>query len=118
MYWAKKIAPALGGFGKDVHVLTAEQVKFDEIRNSGVKSMGSLRSTGTKKGALIAVNPGGEETWERIRASQGSPSPFLILNNAYSTTYELGNKQDYEEVYYLKRISKGWVFRAFPGRKL
>ena len=38
-----------------------------------------------------------------------------MLNNAYSTSYDLGNKQGYEEAYYLKRISKGWVFRSYPG---
>lgn len=42
-------------------------------------------------------------------------APYLILNNAYSTTYGLGNKAGYEEAYYLKRISKGYIFRAFPG---
>jgi len=38
-----------------------------------------------------------------------------VLNNAYSTSYDLGNRRGFEEVYYLKRISKGFVFRAFPG---
>ena len=37
------------------------------------------------------------------------------MNNSFSTTYGLGNKQGFEEAYYLKRISKGWVFRAYPG---
>jgi hypothetical protein len=66
--------------------------------------------------AVIAVNPGGEETWDQVRTACCPPSsPFVVLNNAYSTTYDLGNKRGYEEAYYLKRISKGWVFRAFPG---
>lgn len=47
--------------------------------------------------------------------TDGNKSPFVILNNAFSTMYGLGNKRGYEEAYYLKRISKGWVFRAFPG---
>ncbi len=34
----------------------------------------------------------------------------------YSTSYDLGNTKGFEEVYYLKRISKGWVFRSFPGK--
>jgi hypothetical protein len=29
--------------------------------------------------------------------------------------YNLGNKMGYEEAYFLKRISKGWIFRTFPG---
>lgn len=65
---------------------------------------------------IICVNPGGEEQWERLVSAHVSPSStFVMLNNAYSTSYDLGNKRGYEEAYYLKRISKGWVFRAFPG---
>lgn len=65
---------------------------------------------------VICVNPGGEEVWDRIASAHTTPSStFVVLNNAYSTTYDLGNKRGYEEAYYLKRISKGWVFRQFPG---
>ena len=65
---------------------------------------------------IICVNPGGEEQWDRLVSAHVSPSStFVMLNNAYSTSYDLGNKRGYEEAYYLKRISKGWVFRAFPG---
>jgi hypothetical protein len=58
-----------------------------------------------------------KKQWERVRAVHASDDiPFVILNKAYSTTYDLGNKRGYEEAYFLKRISNGWwVFRAFPG---
>mmetsp|Transcript_9310 Transcript_9310/g.12348 ORF Transcript_9310/g.12348 Transcript_9310/m.12348 type:complete len:293 (+) Transcript_9310:137-1015(+) len=126
MYWAKELAPAVSGSlvgGKRVSVLSAEQVVFKQITKPGVDFMGSLSSRGQRgdasiqKGdALIAVNPGGEETWDRIYSLYGSPSaPMVVLNNAYSTTYGLGNKRGYEEAYYLKRISKGWIFRQYPG---
>jgi len=124
MYWAKKIAPALGGGpmgGSKISVLSAEPVYFDEIMNSGVGKTGpfnsrSLSANAGNGGSLIAINPGGEETWDRIYSTYGSPSSLVILNNAYSTTYDLGNKRGFEEAYYLKRISKGWVFRAYPGQ--
>jgi hypothetical protein len=75
------------------------------------------RAAGRNGEAVIAINPGGEETWNRIVSAHGSPgAPFVVLNNAYSTTYGLGNQCNFEEAYYLKRISKGWVFRAFPGK--
>jgi hypothetical protein len=65
---------------------------------------------------VICANPGGEQVWDKIASAHVSPSStFVVLNNAYSTTYDLGNQKGYEEAYYLKRISKGWVFRAFPG---
>lgn len=125
IYWAKKIAGAASGGllgGKPVAVLTSEQVSFKAI-----KSMGNLSRSGKtmspesrKRGrngeVVICVNPGGEETWDRLVSAHGSPgAPFVILNNAYSTSYGLGNERGFEEAYYLKRISKGWVYRAFPG---
>lgn len=105
MYWAKELAPSLGGIGKRVSVLTAEPVSFQQIKKPGVAFMGSLGSRGTRgddslqKGdALILANPGGEETWDKLYSLYGSPSvPMVVMNNAYSTTYGLGNKKGYEE---------------------
>jgi Domain of unknown function (DUF1995) len=79
--------------------------------------LGSSAIPSQSSDACIAINPGGEETWERWRKSlvKNDKSPFLVLNNAYSTTYGLGNKAGYEEAYYLKRISKGYIYRTFPG---
>jgi hypothetical protein len=124
IYWAKKIAAACRGgpLGGPVCVISSEPVNFGSIAKLGdLSRTGAIGSQGTRQNArnkecIICVNPGGEETWDRLESAYGSPgSPFVILNNAYSTTYELGNKRGYEEAYYLKRISKGWVFRAFPG---
>ena len=126
IYWAKKIAPALkGGIlgGKCVACLTTQPVDFNEIKSSGdISRFGAVMSPQARMGgrnneAVIAVNPGGEERWDSIYSAHTQPrQPFLVLNNAYSTSYDLGNKRGYEEAYYLKRISKGWVFRIF--RKL
>eukprot|EP00544_Gedaniella_sp_CCMP2646_P007005 CAMPEP_0202479946 /NCGR_PEP_ID=MMETSP1361-20130828/126_1 /ASSEMBLY_ACC=CAM_ASM_000849 /TAXON_ID=210615 /ORGANISM="Staurosira complex sp., Strain CCMP2646" /LENGTH=293 /DNA_ID=CAMNT_0049107321 /DNA_START=43 /DNA_END=924 /DNA_ORIENTATION=- len=126
VYWAKKIASATSGGilgGKPVCVLTAEQISFNTVKDLGdLSRSGKLmtqesRAAGRNDEAVIAINPGGEETWNRIVSAHGSPgAPFVVLNNAYSTTYGLGNQCNFEEAYYLKRISKGWVFRAFPGK--
>ena len=73
-------------------------------------------SRGRNNEAIIAINPGGEETWDRLVSAHGQPNcPFVVLNNAYSTSYDLGNRKGFEEVYYLKRISRGFVYRSFPG---
>ena len=126
IYWAKCLASSVAGFGKQCAVLTAEPMAFREIRSKGglsivgplsKKGLDALQQSTTMNSPVIVVNPGGEETWDQVRAACGTTTaPFVVLNNAYSTTYDLGNKRpDYEEAYYLKRISKGWVFRAFPG---
>jgi len=106
MYWAKQIAPAMAGSlmgGKPVSVLTSEPVPLAEIKKNGVGAVGTVSqgpigNNANQNGAVIVVNPGGEETWDRLYTRFGGPSaPFLVLNNAYSTTYDLGNKKDYEE---------------------
>lgn len=125
VYWAKRLAGAMkgGALGnKPVGVLSAEQVSFDEIKKMGDLSRSGkvftdkARKEGRNNEAIIAINPGGEETWERLVSAHGQPgSPFVVMNAAYSTSYDLGNRKGFEEVYFLKRISKGFVFRAFPG---
>lgn len=125
MYWAKKISSSVGGFGKSVSVYSAEPVSYNQIKDKGsISNMAPLsisrqsQNIPSSNGACIVINPGGEETWERLRSVcvKGDRNPFVVLNNAYSTTYGLGNKRGYEEAYYLKRISKGWIFRSFPGQ--
>lgn len=124
VYWAKQIAGALvnGNFFRKVDVVSAEPVTFSQLKDKGgfigrMALSGSPAIPPQSSDACIAINPGGEETWERSRKSimKNDKAPFLILNNAYSTTYGLGNKVGYEEAYYLKRISKGFMYRAFPG---
>jgi hypothetical protein len=125
VYWAKKIAGAVKGGalgGKSVAVLTAENVIFSNIKSMGdLSRSGKVNSDKARKESrdnecIICVNPGGEETWDRIYSAHATPSStMVVLNNAYSTSYDLGNKRGYEEAYYLKRISKGWVYRSYPG---
>ena len=90
---------------------------FNGGRTPATNGASAQESSGGACDACIVVNPGGEETWEGLRRklTKNSKSPFVVLNNAYSTAYGLGNKKGYEEAYYLKRITRGWVFRAFPG---
>lgn len=125
VYWAKKIASgAKGGIlgSKPVGLITAERVLLPDIKDTGdisrcgVVMSPKARKEGRNGETIICVNPGGEETWDRLISAHGSPgAPFVVLNNAFSTSYDLGNKKGFEEAYYLKRISKGWVYRAFPG---
>jgi len=123
IYWAKQIASSINK--KPVCVVTTEPVKFAECKSMGdLSRYGTLvmnaktKSESRKNESVICINPGGEETWKRISSAyQQNPNcPIIMLNNAYSTTYDLGNKQNFEEVYFLKRISKGWVYRAYPGK--
>ena len=104
---------------KPVGVLSAEQINFDDIKNwgeisrSGKIGSDKARKEGKPNESIIAINPGGEETWQRLVSAYGQPNcPFVVMNNSYSTSYDLGNRKGFEEVYYLKRISRGFVFES------
>lgn len=125
VYWAKRFAGSVKGGalgGAPVGVLSAEPVDFTEIKSMGDLSRSGkiltekARKEGRNGEAIICINPGGEETWPKLVSAHGQPNcPFVVMNNSYSTSYDLGNKKGFEEAYYLKRISKGFVFRAYPG---
>lgn len=86
------------------------------LSRSGMINSQKARKETRDNEFVICINPGGEEVWDRIASAHTSPSStMVVLNNAYSTSYDLGNQRGYEEAYYLKRISKGWVYRSFPG---
>jgi hypothetical protein len=117
VYWAKRIASAAGGSplgGRPVCVLTTEPVSFDQVKSRGpVTRVGAVMSQeARRKGrdgeAIVCINPGGEETWDRIVSAHTSPgAPFIVLNNAYSTSYGLGNTRGYEGGYSVHSLDHG-----------
>ena len=116
IYWAKRLA---GAMKKPVGVLTAEQINLDDIKSLGdISRTGKIfqdkaKKEGRPNESIIAINPGGEETWAKLVSAHGQPNcPVVVMNNSYSTSYDLGNRKGFEEVYYLKRISKGFVYRV------
>jgi len=44
---------------------------------------------------------------------QGDDRVVVMLNSGFVETYDLcGPLKEFDQVYYLKRVSKGWVFHA------
>ena len=41
-------------------------------------------------------------------------APVTMLNAPYSYIYDLGGGNDFELIYCMKRIPKGWIYRKFP----
>lgn len=122
IYWAKRIANSINS--EAIACLTTEPLTFGSIKSLGKISRiaaatniaRSQRDQERKKECVIFINPGGEEQWDRFFASLTSPmSSMIVLNNLFSTSYDLGNTRGYEEAFFLKRISKGWVYRVYPG---
>ena len=121
VYWAKKIANAINS--ESIACVTTEPISFGNIKSLGrisrtatTTTAGSRTNQERKKECVICINPGGEEQWDKLFGGlTSSTSSFIVLNNSFSTSYDLGNKRGYEEAFYLKRISKGWIYRVYPG---
>lgn len=119
--WARRVAPAFGSKRK-IWVLLAEgRVDTSQCaklpKNFVVKPLESPDVDVQSGDAVIVVAPGVTASWQRgydIGAAAGAPVVFL--NSQLSEKYQLGGPlADVEEVYYLKPVSKGFVYRAWPN---
>lgn len=119
LYWARQLAPALRGsplpFGGRAAVLNSGVRPGDVSKLPGSLELRPLRSAPPASPTpTIAVSPGPSGTWKQLSSYSGS-KPFLVLNNAVNDSYDLGNAAGFETAFYLKRVSRGWAYRAYPG---
>ncbi|CAM9475372.1 unnamed protein product [Discosporangium mesarthrocarpum] len=125
VYWAKKLADGLGG---TVWVATTDGLKKDKtvVSKPGKAKFCSLRKPETmeaiKKGdTVIVVSPGTTAEWQACasRFSEQKASKCLVfLNGLLNEGYEVGGPlMNLEQAcgYYLKRVSKGYIFRCSPS---
>ncbi|KAG5177821.1 immunophilin [Tribonema minus] len=117
VYWAKRLAEGLGG---NVWALCTDGLKKDDVTKPGRMKFASINKpesyADVKKGdTVIVVQPGVAEQW-RACEKRFTEQKLIFLNAPISTTYDLGGPlQSMEQAYYLKRVSKGWAFRAYPA---
>lgn len=110
-YWARQLATSLGGgavIASNTDLSNAKPAP-GRVREVGLSAR-DLRIAQAE--TLIAVNPQGR--WPAI--DKMHDGPIVMLNTAFSEGYDLaGPIASYEQVYFIKRISKGWVYRCYPG---
>mmetsp|Transcript_30537 Transcript_30537/g.68474 ORF Transcript_30537/g.68474 Transcript_30537/m.68474 type:complete len:273 (-) Transcript_30537:318-1136(-) len=126
-YWATVVAgsPVLGGGTR--HIISCDAVKKDKAKKPGSTRVVYL-NTAIKEPELIKpsdttilVGPGGTTQWlKAVELAKGGT--VIGLNGSFNEQYKLGgpltdNKTGptFEPAYYLKRVSKGYAFRAYPG---
>lgn len=139
VYWVCALAPALlrkggdggglgdgGGSGGIVHALTTDSVGKDRaaaaaaaagVRVSSLRARASL-AVGPAD-AVVVVDPRATDTWRTAAAvvPPGDATPLVALNASFTETYGLGGPlpEVFEPAFYLKRVSKGWILREYPG---
>jgi len=125
-YWASRLSTLCGvPAGKSVYIGHCTQTIFKETVSSGCSGGAWVgRAKQIPKEPLdggdmaVCVNAGPQEQWRDFAKKNAGAGAIIFLNSiSGGWTYELGGPlQDFEQVYYLKRVSKGWVFRAYPGK--
>ena len=124
MFWARAIGAGIGGGfmglgGSDVNCLTTVDAK-DVPKKGGSLKIYSPRGSPPSVGRPgVLINPGPSDNWERAASAVtggAGKGTVVVLNPAVNDSYGVGtNLRGWETAFVLKRISKGWIYRAFPG---
>ncbi|CAM9277018.1 unnamed protein product [Chrysoparadoxa australica] len=118
VYWAKKLAAGLGG---NVWGVFCDRVKKEGVvTKPGKLKLASFNIPSTyekmKKGdTVIIVSPGIMEQWSEA-CNRFPDQKIIFLNAAVNVSYGLGGPiAGLEQAYFVKRISKGFIYKAAPG---
>lgn len=125
LYWAKQIAQLF-----PTQTVWAVSTEDAVNKQRAEKSLGNVRLASLRKGnlpdakdgdVLVIIDPRMTSTWETAARLQPSPtSPIIFMNSQFNETYGIcgprrGPMKDTEAVYFLRRVTRGYVFRAYPG---
>lgn len=131
LYWAKQVASCESFGGRTVWALSCDDVAKHRaegtLRNVRI---GSVR-TPPKKGEIgpddvvIILDPRDTTSW--VKGAKllpgGGEGVLVFLNSQFNETYGLtgprnGVLKGTEPVYFLKRVTRGYVFRSYPEQWL
>lgn len=127
LYWAKHVSMCHSFRGKTVWALSCDGVAKNRAEGAlnNVK-LGSVRNP-PKKGEIspddvvIILDPRDTNAWVKGAKllPQGGEGAVVFLNSQFNETYGLtgprnGVLKETEPVYFLKRVTRGYVFRSFP----
>lgn len=101
----------------------------DRVAKDRAGPLGNLRIASFARGrrpdpgpddVIIIVDPRPTDVWkEGEKMAPSKDTPLIFLNSEFNETYGLvgprmGPLKDVETVYFLKRVTRGYAFRAFP----
>jgi len=127
LYWAKRIAAAPPFRSADVYAVRSDSVKVSEATLGNLQVI-PIRNRPKLEGnndVGIVIDPRYNDSWytgAKMRDTNSDQS-VIYLNSQFNETYGLTGPRkkelkDVEVVYLLKRVTRGYVFRAYPGKFL
>ena len=129
LYWMNRLAQGLGA-GKKILALSISgegcKAKKGGKLPTLAKGVTLLSLTDAKKAQqqgvlgkadfVIMLSPCSKVHYETCIAlgNATGAKACIALNAPYSATYDVGGGKPFELVYVMKRIPKGWMYRAYP----
>lgn len=86
----------------------SKQAKIMRINSPEVESSTSA------KDVLLALSPGVGSHWTKA-AGLKTDAPVVAMNAPFSLAYDIAQGGKWEPIYVVKRLTKGWVYRAYPA---
>lgn len=128
LYWMNRIAAGIGSKKVLAVSISGEgcKSKKPEDKPTFAKGVTLMTLTDAKKrqkdgtlgeaDVVIILSPCAKMHYESaVSLAQASGAKSTIaLNSPYSYIYDIGGGDPFELVFCMKRIPKGWVYRAFP----
>lgn len=68
----------------------------------------------TSANVLLALSPGVGSHWTKASGLK-TEAPVVAMNAPFSLAYDIAQGGKWEPIYVVKRVTKGWVYRAYPG---
>lgn len=123
LYWVLKIAEAEVFADRDVWAVSGDCVNKERARGLANVKLASMKIPPNTKpeDVVVVIDPRYNEAWIKgIKMQSSNDSPVIMLNSQFNETYGLtgprkGPLKDVQVVYYLKRVTRGYVFFSWPG---
>lgn len=134
LYWAKQIAQAECFKDRVVWAVSTDPISKERAVGSlaNVQLASMKRGWGLGRGkdaqqidkddVVVVMDPRATDIWIRgcKMLPQGGDGVVVFLNSQFNETYGLtgpkrGVLKGTEPVYFLKRVTRGYVYRSFPG---
>ena len=117
LYWGNVLAQAITKKTAIISI-SGTGLKSSLTLTKNAKLMNMKEGLTLKRGDfdyIIVLSPCQKSHYtDAKKIADNLSAPVTMLNAPYSYIYDLGGGNDFELIYCMKRIPKGWIYRKFP----
>lgn len=127
VYWAQRLASANVFENKTIWVVSSDSISkapaAEVLSSKGIRlsTMRNIQKEPVKDDdVIIVIDPRFTDTWKKGLKSRPPNGVVLFLNSQFNESYSLtgprnGILKEIQTVFFLKRVTRGFVFYEFPG---